>query len=181
MKGMVFNEFFELVDTAFGPNTTEDIIADANLPHAGAYTTVGRYDASEMVRLVKALSARTQTPVPDLLQTFGRHLLDSFKSGHAQYFHSCRSVFDFVSSIEAQIHIDVLKLYPDAELPSLRAEAAGTDKMTLLYRSSRRMADLAEGLLWGAIDHYGDPVELERTDLPDEGSDQCTRFTLTRR
>lgn len=180
MKGIVFNEFFELVDEAFGPNMTETIITGAELPNDGAYTSIGYYDASEMVRLVKCLSAQTGTPVPALLQTFGKHLLGGFQAGHAKYFASCDDVFTFVESIENQIHVDVRKLYPDAELPRLDAEMVDEGRMTLLYRSGRRMADLAEGLLWGAVEHYGNPVDVARTDLPDEDGEQCTQFTLTR-
>jgi hypothetical protein len=46
------------------------------------------------------------------------------------------------------------------------------------YRSPRRLADLAEGLIHGCIAHFGDAVALERTDLPDAGADQVVRFTL---
>lgn len=181
MKGIVFNEFFTLVDEAFGPDMTETIIMEADLPNDGAYTGVGYYDTAEMVRLVKALSARSGLPVPELLKTFGKHLLGSFVTGHETYFASCTSTFEFVSSIEEQIHVDVLKLYPDAELPKLTASPVSETEMTLDYRSSRRMADLAEGLLWGAIGHYGEDIGIARTELPDQDGDQCTRFTLMRR
>lgn len=181
MKGIVFNEFFALVDDVLGPDVTEKIITEAQLPNSGAYTGVGYYDASEMVKLVKCLHTHTGTPIPDLLHTFGKHLLASFKSAHSQYFASCDNVLDFVGSVEQQIHVDVLKLYPDAELPRLTASTPKDGRMTLDYQSGRRMADLAEGLLWGAIDHYGEIIDVERVDLPDADGDQCARFILTRR
>lgn len=181
MKGIVFNEFFSLVDDAFGVEVTEKIIVHAELPNEGAYTGVGHYDSAEMVRLVKGLHAVTGVPVAALLQTFGKHLLGSFKAGHAAYFEACKNVFEFVRSVENQIHVDVLKLYPDAELPHLIATQVNDDELTLVYRSSRRMADVAEGLLWGAIDHYGETLEITRTELPDVDGDQCAQFTLVRR
>ncbi|MGM3331279.1 heme NO-binding domain-containing protein, partial [Bacillus cereus group sp. BC251] len=71
------------------------------------------------------------------------------------------------------------KLYPDAELPELPSERLTADLLILNYRSIRGMADLAEGLLEGAIAHYGMPVELTRKDLPAlEGGIQCVRFQL---
>lgn len=181
MKGIVFNEFFSLVDDAFGAEVTEKIIVDAELANDGAYTGVGNYDAAEMVRLVKCLHAESNVPVADLLQTFGKHLLGIFRAGHTAYFESCKSLFEFVRSVEDQIHVDVLKLYPDAELPHLTATQVSNVELRLVYRSSRRMADLAEGLLWGAIDHYGEAIDLTRTELPDVNGDQCAQFTLVRR
>jgi len=181
MKGIVFNEFYSLVDDAFGATVTEKIIEDADLPNDGAYTGVGNYDAAEMVRLVKCLHAETDIPVADLLKTFGKHLLASFRVGHATYFESCSDTFEFVRSVEGQIHVDVRKLYPDAELPSLQATQVSDGELSLIYRSSRRMADLAEGLLWGAIDHYGEAIDISRAELPDVDGDQCAHFTLTRR
>ncbi len=181
MKGIVFNEFFGLVDETFGPNMTETIIVDAELPNEGGYTGVGHYDAAEMQSLVGHLSARTEVPVRDLLLAFGKYLLKSFSRNHANYFQSCSDIFQFAQAVEQQIHVDVLKLYPDAELPRLAPTLESETRLSLLYRSSRHMADLAEGLLLGAIEHYGDTVDLERTDLPDEDGDQVARFTLRRK
>ncbi len=181
MKGIVFNEFFALVDEAFGAEVTEKIITNAELPNDGAYTGVGNYDAAEIVRLVKCLHAETSLPIADLLKTFGKHLLGSFKVGHGAYFNACTNTFEFVSSVEEQIHVDVRKLYPGAELPRLQAEQANDDQLTLVYRSSRRMADLAEGLLWGAIDHYGETIDVDRVEMPDIDDEQCVKFILSRR
>lgn len=181
MKGIVFNEFFGLVDETFGPNITEAIILDADLPNQGAYTGVGHYDAAEMQALVTHLNARTDVPIRDLLLTFGKYLLSSFSRNHANYFRSCKDVFEFAQSIEHQIHVDVLKLYPDAELPRLEPTLESEARLSLHYQSSRRMADLAEGLLLGAIEHFGEDVDLERLDLPDDDGDQVVRFTLGRK
>lgn len=181
MKGIVFNEFFALVDEAFGAEMTETIISDAELPNDGAYTGVGNYDAAEIVRLVKCLHAETNIPIAELLKTFGKHLLDSFRVGHAAYFHACSDTFEFISSVEEQIHVDVRKLYPDAELPRLQAEQLSDDQLSLIYRSSRRMADLAEGLIWGAINYYGETIDVNRVEMPDVDGEQCAKFTLSRR
>ena len=75
MKGVVFTEFFDMVEESFSPELAERIIDMAALPNEGAYTAVGTYDAGEMVRLVGALSQETGTPVPDLLFAFGRFLV----------------------------------------------------------------------------------------------------------
>jgi hypothetical protein len=65
------------------------------------------------------------------------------------------------------IHVEVLKLYPDAELPSFRVEQRGDDTMTLTYRSNRHMSPLAVGLIEGAAAHYGRRVHIDQTAQPD--------------
>jgi hypothetical protein len=50
----------------------------------------------------------------------------------------------------------------------------------MVYRSPRRLGDLAEGLLRGCIEHFGEEVEIRRQDLAG-GPEQTVRFTLVRR
>ena len=56
MKGMIFTEFLEMVENAYGWEVQENIIDAAALPNDGAYTAVGTYDHQELVSLVVALS-----------------------------------------------------------------------------------------------------------------------------
>jgi hypothetical protein len=71
----------------------------------------------------------------------------------------------------------VKKLYPDAEFPRFECvqRAAGTLEMT--YRSTRPLADVAQGLIRGCIEHFGDRIDVHREDLP--GASGCAaRFSL---
>jgi hypothetical protein len=56
MKGLVFREFIDLVETKFGDDIVDEIIEAADLPSGGAYPAVGTYPHSEMVSLVVELS-----------------------------------------------------------------------------------------------------------------------------
>jgi len=56
MKGIVFNEFIEMVEDKFGEDMVDDIIDESDLPSGGAYTTVGTYDHGELVTMVVKLS-----------------------------------------------------------------------------------------------------------------------------
>ena len=79
MKGIVFTEFMEMVDTEFGIQTTENIIAKSNLANGGAYTSVGTYPHSELVTLVVNLGKEKEIPVSNLLEHFGGYLFERFK------------------------------------------------------------------------------------------------------
>jgi hypothetical protein len=181
MKGVVFTEFLEMVETTFGPAVADKIIVDAQLPTGGVYTAVGTYDHRELIALVQQLSAVTNTPAGTLVIAFGRHLFERFAAGYPQFFTGVDSALVFLKNVEAYIHPEVRKLYPDAELPRFEARDLDADSLELIYRSSRHFADLAEGLIQGCVAHFNDPLDLRRQALPDENGVQAVRFVLARK
>ncbi|WP_044871337.1 heme NO-binding domain-containing protein [Pseudomonas sp. LFM046] len=180
MKGVVFTEFLELVENRFGLEALDDVINRAHLDNDGAYTAVGTYEHQDMVKLVVALSEVTGVTVPDLIRTFGEYLFKRFTLGYPRLFQGVNSTFDFLSSIEHHIHVEVRKLYPDAELPTFAYESQGPDRLVMIYQSRRPFADLAEGLIRGCIEHYDESIEVQREDL-ESGAINRSRFTLVRR
>ncbi len=179
MKGVVFTEFLEMVESRFSADMVDDIIDDANLPGGGAYTSVGTYPHEEIVRLVQALSQRSGLSVRDLLLVYGEHLFGRFVVAYPAFFSNTTDIFQFLSGIEDIIHADVRKLYPDAELPSFVVERHSAHELVLVYESSRHFEDLAEGLMRGCVAHFGGGVGIrrERVDAGDSGRE---RFILTR-
>ncbi|RJF97484.1 heme NO-binding domain-containing protein [Noviherbaspirillum saxi] len=179
MKGIVFREFINMVEESFSPDMADKIISSSKLTTAGAYTSVGNYDHREIVELVSHLSAATGTSVPDLLRAFGEHLFGRFAVLYPSHFAAQVSAFEFISILDNKIHVEVQKLYPDAELPQFQHEFPTPDRMVVVYTSKRPFADLAEGLIRGCINYFGGGISLTRENLPcDEGAH--TRFALTR-
>ena len=165
MKGMVFTEFLEMVEAKFSADMVDDIIADSDLPNGGAYTTVGTYDHGELVQMVVALSNRTDIPAPALVQVFGVHLFGRFNALYPSFFAGVTSALDFLEGIETVIHTEVRKLYPDAQLPQFDCTRS-EDGLKLLYSSPRHFGDLAEGLIKGAVAHFGGGIEVTRHAQP---------------
>lgn len=180
MKGIVFREFIDMVEHEFSLETADAIIAASELSTAGAYTAVGTYPHSEMVSLVSNLSIQTGQSVPALLHHFGRHLFKRFTVIHPQYVNNYHSAFELLQQLDGNIHVEVKKLYHDAELPSFSYEELPEGGMHFHYRSSRGLADFAHGLIEGCIAHFGQPLSVSRTDLPADEHGTHTRFTLTR-
>lgn len=178
MKGMVFTEFLDMVDEKFGVAVTERILDKSDLPSGGAYTTVGTYDHSELLHLVKSLSETTNQSVSNLVFEFGYYLFGRFVTGYQVFFTGIDSVFDFLSQIDSHVHVEVHKLYPDAELPSFECRRIDSQTLELTYHSIRPFADFAAGLIRGCIDHFKEKIEVERTDLPPFNG-TAARFLLT--
>ena len=179
MKGIVFTEFLEMVEQRFGLEMVDCIIDAAALDNDGAYTAVGTYPCRELLQLVGALAAATATPAPKLVRAFGHHLFGRFREAYPALFPGVDSAFSFLRAVERHIHVEVRKLYPDAELPSFDYETPNDGTLVMLYRSQHPFADLAEGLISGCIEHFAAPIDVAREDLPGR-SPYRTRFTLTR-
>ena len=177
MKGVVFREFIDMVESSFSPEIADGIIESSDLSTGGAYTSVGTYDHREIIQLVNRLSESTGIAVPDLLRAFGNHLLGRFATLYPSHFVGRNSTFDFLSILDNKIHVEVKKLYPDAELPVFDHSSPDPNVMAFVYRSKRPFADLAEGLIRGCIAHFNENIDMQREDYPcEEGAH--TRFML---
>lgn len=178
MKGVVFTEFFEFVEDRFSLDIAEQLIESSDLPSKGIYTSVGTYDHGEMVTLISNLATIVETEVPDLLKEFGRHLLRQFVAKFPAFFEGISSAFDFLPKVESYVHIEVKKLYPDAELPTFSCFSPSFDQLQMTYISDRNLPDLAEGLILGCLEHFREPMEMARNSVT--GNPQATLFTITR-
>ena len=177
MKGVVFTEFLRFVAKRYGDDTVDDIIDASHLPSGGAYTAVGTYNHDELVALYTALAERTGEPAGDLVRAFGTHLSGSFAHGYPAFFARSANFFDFLESIEAHIHVEVRKLYPEAELPTFKVEERTPTRLVMEYRSPRRMGPLAEGLILGTARKFGVEARVQAT--PVEGSNgEAMRFVV---
>ncbi len=170
MKGMVFTEFMEMVEGKFGYEMVDKIIVDSGVESKGVYTSVGTYPHSEMVQLVFSLSKLSEVEVPKLLHAFGRYLFDTFSKHYATFFEDVDNAYDFFESIEQYIHVEVLKLYPDAELPKFYTEKRDEKELHLVYQSERKMADFALGLLEKGLEYFNEEATIEVKSLAEDGS-----------
>ena len=178
MKGVIFTEFMDLVDNEFGPDVLDRILSEVETETAGAYTSVGTYDYRDMVKLVVALSESTKVEVDVLLRRFGRYLFARLADDYPELVRSVNSAFDLFKSIEDTIHVEVRKLYSDAELPKFVWESNGSGDLTLEYSSPRPFALVAEGLIQGCIEHYGGTIEVKMEIL---NNGHRARFFMTER
>ena len=179
MKGIVFTEFLEMVEDQFSPEVADQIIGAAELQSGGAYTSVGTYDHNEIFRLVNCLSEVTLIDAAQLVHSFGHFLLGRFAVLYPNFFQQTEGTFSFLDTIENRVHVDVKKLYPEAELPSFKTEFLGDQKMVLIYRSARPFAALAGGLIDSSIEYFGEDIRVEYQDLSN-GVGDFSRFILTK-
>ena len=168
MKGFVFTEFLEMVEDKFGYEVADKIVTEEKLDSKGIYTSIGTYDHKEMVVLVSNLSQSSGIPIPNLLKLYGKYLFGIFRRDYQVFFQDIKNSFDFLERVDSYIHMEVKKLYPQAELPKFDI-SRGENGLTMIYNSSRKMSDFAMGLIEACMEHYGDDGILSKTILDDSG------------
>jgi len=115
MKGIVFTEFLDLVEDKFGLMMVDDIINASELPSGGAYTAIGTYDFGEMHQLITHLSAKTDIPINDLLLIYGEHFFSVIEKSYPAMLKQYKDPIEMLASIENHIHVEVRKIYHEAE------------------------------------------------------------------
>lgn len=178
MKGIVFTEFLDMVEREFGIVVADNIVTNSELPSGGAYTAVGTYNHAEMVQLVTNLSKETNIPADDLLLTYAEHFFSVLADSYPAFIKGIPSAFDFFSSIENHIHVEVLKLYPDAELPRFETVLLNEKTLEMTYYSERKMASFARGLLNSAVVHFKEDITINQEDISGDGG--VVKFTLVK-
>lgn len=107
MKGVIFTEFLQMLEDTYGDVFVESFIIECQLPSGGSYTSVGTYEFSEMQILVTQLSAKTDTPVDQLLYSFGQYLYGRFVYLYPSFFVAHTTSFSFLKTLHNHIHIEV--------------------------------------------------------------------------
>ena len=171
MKGIVFSEFLDLVEVKFGLEMVDKIINQSKLKSGGAYTAVGTYDFSEMLQLLKNLSNNTGLSIDDLLLTYGEHFFQVLKRDYEGMLSSYSDPIDLLSSIENHIHIEVRKIYPDAELPTFEELEKTKRKLVMLYKSSRAMHHFGLGLMNKTFEHFNASADIILEKIKEDGTE----------
>ena len=178
MKGVLFTGFLDLVENNFGYEMVDKIITSSDLMSGGAYTSIGTYPHKEMVQLMMQLSHNTKIPVSKLLKLYGQHFFGTLIAQYGHFLSRVKSAFQLLESISHHIHVEVKKLYPEAELPHFETKRLDANTLEMIYTSERKMADFAEGLIESCLKYYGEKGTIERTNLIEDGSK--VRFIITR-
>lgn len=176
MLGLIFTTLVDMVEEKFSLELADEILTEANFPHGGAYTAVGYYDFDEIVTMVTLLSEKTGIPPEELIRAFGTYLFEGFTETHAHLLDGKQSLFSVLTSLDNDIHQQVLKLYNEASLPSFRVLNQEEHELTLEYTSERHLEPLAVGLIEGAAKFFGhDNLDIRQEKI----SDNTTIFTVT--
>lgn len=167
MKGIILAEFVEYIEQQLGENTAQKIINDSNVESEGAYSRVGMYDYHELIKLLTQSVAETQTDASILLEGFSEHLFGVFKRDYGVFFEGVDNAVQMLMQIDDHIHVEVKKLYPDAELPKFDCTNDGS-QLVLNYCSPRPLALVAQSLVGACLKYFGSNEKLISTQITED-------------
>lgn len=177
MKGIVFTEFLDLVETKFGFEMVDTIINEATLPSNGIYTAVGTYSFAEMLSLLTILSKETSLPIDTLLLVYGEHFFSVVEKSYPTFLLQYKEPIEMLSSIEDHIHVEVRKIYPDAELPTFTVVEKTADSLVMIYKSTRAMHAFGRGLMNKTFEHFNTKATILVEKLKENGTE--VKFSIT--
>ena len=165
MLGKIFTEFLDLVEEQFGYEMVDKILIESDVPSQGSYTAVGAYSHEELFALVVKLSESVNVPTKELMIIFGQVMFKRLVSGHPEIVNAIDDSFELLSHIDDYIHVEVLKLYPNAQLPKFSFQKISETEVVLTYQSSRPLASFAQGLLMGCGEYFNEGFTIRREPL----------------
>lgn len=171
MKGIVFTEFLDLVEDKFGLEMVDNIIGASTLESGGAYTAVGTYKFSEMLQLLEHLSANTGISIDDLLLVYAEHFFSVLEESYPGLLATYSDPIEMISSIENHIHVEVRKIYPDAELPTFEVVEKTDNSLVMIYKSSRAMHHFGLGLMNKTFEHFNSTATIVLEKLKEDGTE----------
>ena len=171
MKGIVFTELLELVEEKFGLEMVDQIIDESDLPSGGIYTAVGTYEFGEMLQLLTHLSAKTGIDVGTLQRVFAEHFYKVIQREYPSFLTLYKDPLEMLASIENHIHVEVRKIYPDAQLPTFDVQEKTDTKLVMVYTSSRAMYNFGLGLMEQTFKYFNQEATITMDMLKEDGSE----------
>jgi hypothetical protein len=171
VKGVVFNLLEEVVSREHGEDTWDALLEEAGLD--GAYTSLGSYPDSDLLRLVDAASEALGVSPDEVVRWFGRNALPLLAPDYPRFFAPHTSARSFVLTLNDIIHPEVRKLYPGVDVPVFDFDASSEQVLAMGYSSRRKLCAFAEGMIEGAAAHYGERVSISQPRCMNRGDQAC--------
>ncbi len=158
MKGIIFNAVESAVTDLYSADTWDDLLDAAGLD--GDYTSIGTYDDEELLKLVGVAVEATGEDPATLIRTLGTKAFTHLATRHPEFVEGVSDTRSFLRTVDEIIHPEVMKLHPDSTPPRFRYEDLEDGTLRMTYESKRKLGLLAEGLILGAGDWFGEKVSI---------------------
>lgn len=155
MKGIVFVELLKMAEDAFGEDAVDAVLDNLDLSTGGAFTSVGTYPCSDLVAMVGGFSRMSGLPGDALQRQFGHWMMTRFTELYPEFFKDKPDALSMLEAIEDEVHVEVRKLYPDAELPNFKTRRMAPDALEMEYVSARPLVPFCHGLIEACLDVFG--------------------------
>jgi hypothetical protein len=182
MHGTIFLELKKFaaarVPAANGVGGWERILDEAALGRP-VYLPIRAYPDEELARIVAAASALTGIERGALLEDFGFFIAPDLLAMYRPLLRPEWKTLEVVLNAETTAHRAVRLQQPEASPPYLQAERTGDEEVTITYVSTRRMCEVARGIVRGLAGEFGERVRIDERSCMHRGDASC-ELVLTR-
>lgn len=172
MHGIIFKSLKDFVVAEYDHDAWDEVRSRAGLDQR-VYLPIDTYDDAELVDLVEAVADLTGEPIPDLLESYGRFVAGQLLDTYGNVVREEWDALDLVANAEDRIHAVLREHNPDLSPPTLACRRDDESRVTVFYRSRRRLCFVAKGIVHGVADHHGESVTVTETTCMHEGADYC--------
>jgi hypothetical protein len=171
VKGVIFNLVEDVVRQEHGDDVWDEVVDASGV--TGAYTSLGSYPDADLEALATTVALRESAPTSAVMRHIGHESIASLAARYPEFFEPFDEVRPFLLTLNSIIHPEVRKLYPGARPPDFDIRTDDAHVLEMVYRSERQRCDLAEGLILGAADWFGQVVELSQPLCELRGDAMC--------
>jgi len=171
VKGIIFNLVEGFVVAQGGERAWDSLLDTADLD--GGYSSLGDYADEELFALITAYSETHDLTLADTTRAVGRHALLGLAERYPHFFAPHIRTRDMLLTLNDVIHPEVRKLHPSSRPPDFVYTSTDPDDFVMGYSSGRHLCFLAEGMITGAAEHYGEGVTVSQSACMHDGADQC--------
>jgi len=171
VKGLILNLVEDVVRAEHGEDYWDDVVDASGLP--ASYTSMGTYPDQEVETLASVVAEREGATAYDVVRHVGHAGMASLAARYPGFFDPHAGVRPFLLSLNTTVHPEVRRLYPGAVIPEFDIAFPEAHVVELGYVSERGRCDLAEGLVLGAAEHYGEAVAVSQRTCVHRGDERC--------
>jgi hypothetical protein len=173
MKGVIFNLLEDFITENWGEEAYEEILSMCPLHTKEPFLGPGTYPDADLMAIVTAACRKLGVAPADAIHAFGKYMFPKLAARFPVFLEGHSHPKTFLKTVNDVIHVEVKKLFRDAEPPLITWTDPGPDRLVLVYASRRKLCSLATGLLEGAAEHFKTPIHYAHTRCMLEGADAC--------
>lgn len=172
MKGIIFNVLEDMIVQQCGMQVWNELL-EKHAPENRVYVSAKSYADIELLSMVQDVATRLQLPPQEVVKAFGIFLFQGLATRHQNVVQRFPDFTALVLGIHHVIHVEVNKLYQDPNLSTIAASVLNPTQIEVRYQSPRKLCYCAEGLLFGAAQHFHRHISISHDVCMHQGADHC--------
>jgi hypothetical protein len=181
MKGEIFNILEDFIVDNWGRDVFEDIFEQVHdklitkVPFVGP----GTYPDDDFMAIVIQAVAKLGVTLEQAVHAFGVYAFPKLAEKMPAYVDGHKHPKDFLLSLHDIIHVEVKKLYPDAETPEFQYIDQEKDKLIMIYKSKRKLYNFVEGMFESVGTYFKVPINYKREIVSENCENEHCIFHLS--